>query len=317
MYGDHRGYLGIYLGGPDGFSTERMRKIPLEGSDVAVVSSINSADVNGDGWLDLVVSVMGHYQRTSSGIFLLYGGPDGYPPKRISFHPLDASPVRVTIADINRDGRLDLLVPAYSTQFRRDLPAFIFWGKDGGFDFADPFVIPCDSSCAFQAVDITGNGYPDVLAVCHRTDLGHVVDSLLFWNGPDGLSLERMTRLPGLGPHLTASRDSGNAFTREPVECYNSPPHQLDGLLPARICWDAELPEHTELKFQLRWAKTTQELESAPWQGPNEEACYYTHSGQKIYGVDTRAAWLQYRAVFVSGNGCRSARLQEVRIDFR
>ena len=166
-----------------------------------------------------------------------------------------------------------------------------------------------------MAVDITGNGYPDVLAVCHRNDLGHQVDSLLFWNGPEGLSLDRVTRLPGLGPHLASSRDFGNAFTREPVESYISPPHPLDGQLPARISWDADVPDKTALKFQLRWAETEQGLASAPWRGPDGEESFYERSGQEIRQAETGAAWLQYKAVFVSPNGCRSPELREVRID--
>ena len=281
---------------------------------MAPVISVNSADLNGDGWLDLIVGVFGHTRRVQSGFFLLYGGPSGFSQERMIFHPTDASPVRVSVADINRDGHLDLLVPAYSTQFRRDLPAFIFWGREDGFDFARPFVIPCDSSCAFQAMDITGNGHPDVLAVCHRNDINHMVDSLLFWNGPDGLSLERVTRLPGLGPHLASSRDFGNAFTREPVESFISSPHPLGGQIPAKMGWDADVPANTELKFQLRWALTESGLESALWRGPDGAGSFYERPDQEIRGVDDGAAWLQYQAVFVSRNGCRSARLREVRI---
>ena len=316
IYGDSRGYLAVYLGGPDGFSTERMWKVPLE-TDGALISSINSADLNGDGWLDLIVPVMGHYLRKKSGFFLLYGGPDGFAQERISFHPTDASPIRISVADINLDGKLDLLVPAYSTQFRRELPSSIFWGKEDGFDFAKPFLIPCDACCAFQAVDITGNGYPDVLAVCHRNDIGHQVDSLLFWNSPEGLSLERVTCLPGLGPHLASSRDFGNAFTREPIEKYLSPPYPLEGQLPARIHWDADVPDKTALKFQLRWAETEQGLESAPWHGPAGAGSFYEHSGQVIRRMDAGAAWLQYQALFISPDGCRSAKLRQIRIDLR
>ena len=84
-----------------------------------------------------------------------------------------ASSIRNSVADLNNDGYLDLLVPAYSTKFTRELPAHIYWGKENGFDFENPLVIPCDSSCAFMAVDISGNGHPDLLTICHRNDLGH------------------------------------------------------------------------------------------------------------------------------------------------
>ena len=259
IFFDQRGYLSIYLGGPQGYSPERMWKVPLDVGP-RLVASINCADLNGDGWLDLIVSVMGHYSRQESGFFILYGGPDGFRKDRIEFHPTEASPIKISVADLNRDGHLDLLVPAYSTQFKRELPSHIFWGNGKTFDFDKPFVIPCDACCAFAALNISGNGYLDLLAVCHRNDLGHQVDSLLFWNGPKGLDLHKVARLPGLGPHLSSPRDFGNAYTREPLESYISPAHDTNGLKPARLTWKSDTPEKTYVKFQLRWADSEEGL---------------------------------------------------------
>ena len=314
VFYDKRGYLSIYPGGPDGYAEERMWKVPLDAP--GTVAAINCADLNGDGWLDLIVVVMGHYTRGDSGFFILYGGPDGFSEDRIEFHPTEASSILVSVADLNNDGNLDLLVPAYSTKFTRELPAHVFWGDGHGFDFDNPLVIPCDSSCAFMAVDITGNGYRDLLTVCHRNDLGHQVDSLLFWNGPEGLSFDRVTRLPGLGPHLTSPRDFGNACTREPFEHYISPPYDTKGLRPLRLSWKAHTPGKTQVRFQLRWAESEEQLDSAPWQGPAGEGSFYEDSGGEIKGVALSARWLQYRATLVSFNGCQSPKLAEVRVDF-
>ena len=315
VYGDKRGFVGIFPGGPDGYSRDSLIRVPLPGTVEPMIAVPNCADVNGDGWLDLIVSVLGHYDRSQSGFFVCHGGPDGFSPDRIEFHPTVASSILVSVADINNNGHLDLLVPAYSTQFRRDLPAFIFWGDGESFDFEHPFVMHCDACCAFMAIDITGNGYRDVLAVCHRDDLGHQVDSLLFWNGPEGLSTERVTRLPGLGPHLSCPRDFGNTYTREPTETFVSAPEPIDGGMPARIRWDADTPEKTGLRFQLRWAASAAALEAAPWCGPDGEGTFYERSGQDIRGIQSRPNWLQYRAEFTSLNGCRSAKLREVCID--
>ncbi len=311
-----RGYLSMYLGGPDGYSEERIWKVPLKGSGAGGVAAITCADLNANGWLDLIAVVMGHYTRDDSGFYILYGGPDGYSQDRIEFHPTDASSILVSVADLNNDGNLDLLVPAYSTKFSRELPAYIFWGDGKSFDFANPLVIPCDSSCAFMAVDITGNGYLDLFTVCHRNDLGHQVDSLLFWNGPEGISFDRVTRLPGLGPHLVSPRDFGNAYTREPHENYLSPAYDMNGAKPVRLSWKAEKPEKTQLRFQLRWAASQDKLKSVHWKGPAGEGSFYEESGEQINGVDRGARWLQYKATLVYLNGCRSPKLEEVRVDF-
>ena len=72
----------------------------------------------------------------------------------------------------------------------------IYWGTDKGLDLKNPTDIMAESSCGFLTIDLTGNEYMDVLVACHRNDLGHQVDSLLFWNGPEGLSMDRITRIP-------------------------------------------------------------------------------------------------------------------------
>jgi hypothetical protein len=314
LFYDVRGYLAAYLGGPQGYSPQRMWKIPLEVGD-SPVPSINCADLNGDGWLDLIVSVMGHYTRRKSGFFIIYGGSDGFRKERIEFHPLEASSVLISAADLNRDGHLDLLVPAYSTQFRRDLPAHIFWGNCKAFDFQKPFEIPCDACCALAPLNISGNGYLDLLAVCHRNDLGHQVDSLLFWNGPQGLSLDKVARLPGLGPHLSSPRDFGNAYTREPQESYISPAYDTKGSRPVKLTWKANTPENTCIKFQLRWADSEEGLGIASWKGPKGVGTFYEKPGEEITGVERPCKWLQYKAVLVSLDGCRSPKLEDVRVD--
>ena len=310
------GFITAYLGGPEGFSEERMWKMPLAGSGACGLGTIVPADLNGNGFPDLLCTVLGHYERGSSGFFILRGGPEGFAPERTEFHATDASCIMISAADLNNNGCLDLMVPAYSTQFTRELPARIFHSSPDGIDFDNPTLIPCDSSCAFFPVDITGNGYVDVLTICHRNDLGHQVESLLFWNGPEGLDFDHPTRLPALGPHLASSRDFGNACTREPLENYVSPPFNMQDRLPTQLSWQATVPENTQLKFQLRGAQDKDGLPAAAWSGPEGKGSYYEMSGSATTNIRPTAKWLQYRATFVHTNGCRSPQLEEVQVDF-
>ena len=312
---DPRGYLSLYHGGPGGFSTSRMSRIPLDLGGPGNVAAINCADLTGNGYLDLIVVVMGHYTRMDSGFHILYGGPDGYAAERSEFRRTDASSILLTVADVNRDGHLDLLVPAYSTASSRVLPAHIYWGTANGFDFDHPTAIPCESSCAFQVLDLTANGWRDVLAVCHRTDLGHRVDSLLFRNGPDGLDLEHPARLPGMGPHLSTPRDFGNAFTREPCERYRSPACELAGRRPVRIDWCASTPPRTAVELQLRWAGSREELERAPWHGAAGAGSTFQAPGA-VVGFRGAQRWLQYQATLNSLAGCSTPSLREVTVEF-
>ena len=309
------GYLAAYLGGPEGFDEERVWKLPLRGSGAGGMACLTPADLDGNGYLDLIGVVMGHYMRDESGFYIVRGGPDGFSTDRSEFYRTDASSIMISVADLNNNGHLDLLVPAYSTKFTRELPAHIYWGGEQGIDFEAPTPIPCDSSCAFLSVDISGNGFVDVLAVCHRNDLGHQVESMLFWNGPDGLDFANPAKIPAMGPHLAASRDFGNAYTREPLERYISPAQALAGRRPVRLSWDGETPGKTELRLQLRVAASAAELEGAPWGGPEGEGSWYDRSGSALAGFK-KSGWIQYRVIFLHADGCHSPLLREVRIDF-
>ncbi len=316
IVGDKRGHLTIFLGGPEGFSAERTRKVIM---NVPTTGHINAADLTRNGWLDLVIGVGSHYRRAQESIIVLYGGPDGYAIENSQTYAGGFSPGNTGIGDFNNDGYLEIAVPGYSSATDRVLPVQIFGGDGGGagpVSFDMPLQqLPAEAPSAVTPVDLNLNGWTDLVVTCHRDNIGHQVDSLIYWNGPEGFSPERATRLPGLGPHRAGARDFGNAYTREPLERYISAPCDLQGRKPTRINWDADVPEPTELTFQLRWAGSEAGLEKARWCGPDGEGTSYRDSGQAIRDVPASAEWLQYRATFLHRNGARSPQLKEVRID--
>jgi hypothetical protein len=163
--------------------------------------------------------------------------------------------------------------------------------------------------------DLNRDGWIDIVLACHRNDLGHQVNSLIYWNGPEGFSPARVTRFPGLGPHGMVSRDRGNAYTRKPEETYTSPAHELGEQTPIKIRWKADVTPPQQLKFQLRYAATREELNTSRWVGPAGQGTYFEGSSEDIRDIPRNAHWLQYRAVFVSPYGCGSPRLHEVRVD--
>ena len=312
IVGDRRGFVMIYQGGPAGYTLERTTRIPI---DTGWIGSINTADLNEDGWLDLIVTVMGHYTRQPGSFHIFYGGPAGYSHANSQFYAGHYSPGAIVVADLNGDGHLDLLVPAYSSAVTRVLLSQIFWGDGRRIDLEHPLNLPAEAACSALVVDLDRDGRPDVMLACHRDDLGHQAPSLIYWNGSAGFSPERVTRLPGMGPHHLSHRDLGNAYTRQPVEYYTSPALPLAGQQATRIVWDAHTPATTALKFQVRWAASAEELPAAGWQGPSGPDSWYEQSGQALVGAPADAGWLQYRAAFISPYGVASPQLRQVRFE--
>ena len=311
LLNDKRGYVLIYLGGRAGFSKKHTRKVP-----VPRPGGINTADINKDGWLDLIVGSSGHYVRLKDTLHIFYGSPHGFDPHHSQELLAGYSPGRTAVADFNNDENLDVLVSAYSTATARVIPAQLFWGNGKTLDLDHPVNLPAESSAAATHVDLNRDGWIDIVLACHRNDLGHQVDSLIYWNSPKGFSTDLVTGLPGLGPHGMTTHDRGNAYTRKPEETYVSPAFDMENQTASRIDWSAEVPPPSQLRFQLRWAASKGQLEQTPWMGPGGENTYFEESGQEVQ-MPSGARWLQYRAIFVSPYGCRSPRLSQVRVGLR
>ena len=121
---DKRNEIRIYLGTKDGFGDDRMWHVP-----VPYPIAVNTADLNADGWLDLIVSCAAHYHRLKDTMHIFYGSPDGFHSSRSQKLLANYTPIFTVVADFNRDGHLDVVATGYSTPYARVLPAQLFWGQ--------------------------------------------------------------------------------------------------------------------------------------------------------------------------------------------
>lgn len=303
-----RNEVSTYLNGPGGFRPEPDWKVKVN-----YPMALNAADLNADGRLDLIVSEGGHYWQEKDSVQIFYGGAEGFAVERSQKYSGGYTPGQTSVADYNRDGHLDLLVTAYSSVMSRVIPAQLFLGDGQSIDFVHGRDLPAAASFAALSLDLDRDGWTDVFLTCHRGEIGHRVDSLIYWNQQGSFSPDRVTGLPGLGPNgTTQTRDRGNARTRKPEESYVSEPFEVGDRRVSGIAWSAETPFETKLDFQLRWAATKESLEQAEWLGPEGTYTYYVHPSEVGMRPGSPARWVQYRARFSSPWGCGSPLLREV-----
>ena len=181
----------VYWGGRDGFAAERVWKIPFHSGYEA-----SAADLNADGFVDLIVLNSGHagdaaHSDPTLGANILWGGPDGFDlvGRRTVLHEhfLGTSGV----ADLNRDGYLDLVLEPFAAEPGQVDMLFIYYGGADGFDRERRVAFPSEGySQEHLIADLNGDEWLD-LAVTSRS----LHCTRIFWNGPQGFDPQREQRL--------------------------------------------------------------------------------------------------------------------------
>ena len=312
---DYYPMIHIFWGGPEGYSEAHS----WTGS-MAVGGNLELADLNGDGYLDFIVAGMFDPARRSydTATHIYWGTPAGTPSMDNPVKLESFGSVECAIADLNRDGYLDLVFSNYMSDSTRSLPLFIYWGGKDGYSKAHRTDLPAESSAGVQTLDLNGDGYPEIIIHNHLKDGHHAGPSYIYWNGPKGFDRERRTELPTLGPHFSQRVDPGNLYTRKLEEEYVSAPLNFpSGNRPGSLAWKGEEPHGAKLKFQVRTAARREGLEREKWRGPDGPDSFYAQSGAAIHGGGNEDQWIEYRAVFTSPDAGAWPVLTGVEIGFR
>ena len=190
----------IFWGGPEGFSDKRLAEIPMRSSYEATV-----ADLNGDGFTDIVImNQMHHGQKNDpfAGANIFWGSAGGYDFSEEGRTVLNEFYLGSSnVADLNKDGYLDLLLGSYET------PAFksilvIYYGGPDGFTHETRQVIPCSGrALGIQLADYDKDGWLDI-AVNSFNEVG----VRIFYGSEKGFDYERQVQLdvPAVGDLKTA-----------------------------------------------------------------------------------------------------------------
>jgi hypothetical protein len=313
------GKVRIWYGDAGGYSDQRMAHIDLGRADQLMY--INAADLNKDGWLDLVLPCRQIGKDSEVTSFIYYGSAEGFSNGNRA-EVLTAGPYDMAIADFDKDGWLDLFMNSYKGNETRNKPSYIYWGSAKGFNAKPPTEIPTYASSGAEAADFDGDGWIDIYSANHRKDgftdkpgpHQHQTDSMVYWGGADGFSTQRRLMIPSYGPHPVNIRDVGNSLDRGLYEDYISSAHELtSGQSAVSIAWKAQTPHGTTVQFQVRAADTRQGLDAAAWRGPKGGNDWYTSSGSAIEGV--RGRWIQYRARLITPNGGATPYISSVTLE--
>ena len=174
----------VYWGGPEGLTEERAALPTIGAYDVAVV------DVDGDGRLDLVFPSAWR-DHHSAGVPLLLkvyrqSRPREFEDASEQFNLIGVGAVSVACADLNHNGKPDLVVANYRSHFEYDTDSFVYWGTGCGFDSQQPMRLPTHYATQVLTADLNGDGFDEIIF-----SGGHQV--WIYWNDAGRFSCARRT----------------------------------------------------------------------------------------------------------------------------
>ncbi len=170
----------IFYGGPDGFDTENTERIRLEYEGVVYKDPrwIFLVDLDGDGWLDLVVP-----QIADDYSFILRGGPEGFSMDRCQalsvWHGACAR-----AADLNGNGYPDLVIGGHEPSLGAPHDSFvhIYWNGPDGLREDRRSLLPANAVNAMSLMDFNGDGLLDLFICSYHDNRVRDIDSYIYWN---------------------------------------------------------------------------------------------------------------------------------------
>lgn len=172
----------IYWGSKDGYDAARRLTLPTVGNEDAAV-----ADLNGDGWLDLVLtSYHAGYTRANPS-YIFWNGPRGFDPSKPTRIETNSGS-GVIVADFNRDGHRDILFACHSKNGNHRNDSYLYWGGPDGFSASRRALIPGLGPHLFNLTDI-GN-------IHDRTDRYDYISEPIEGDGSEWSSLSWKAETP-------------------------------------------------------------------------------------------------------------------------
>ena len=296
----------IVWGGVNGFG--EVPSTLLQTNGVAIPTF---ADLDANGWLEVIFpgAVNLDTGDTHTKTLIYWGSREGLSDRRLTELEAYSSQAAV-VADLNRDGYLDIVSGNYRAARTRSLPIFIYWGNEA-HEYSDQnrTELPAESSCAIQALDLNQDGYREIIVHNHIKDGDHTHGSYIYWGGKKGYSVDRRDLLPSMGPHFSLSTTPGNIYDRSAEYEYLSPPVEVPAAMSqATLNWEGETPHNTAIRFEIRTSRNEAGLANAPWS---------RIVPRKPFALAELVRRVQYRVTLISPDGGNTPLLKEVSLSLK
>ena len=184
----------IYWGG-DRFASQDRMQLPTDGGSDGLV-----ADLNQDGFSDLIVANNFNGTKTDLDSYIYWGGENGLDASKWSSLPTRGARA-VAVEDLNQDGHPDIVFAnsglGYHVTVDRDNRSFIYWGSSNGYSAERRLVLKTINCRDVTIADLNGDRYPD-LVFANEGNTDEEGGALIYWGTTGGAYNQTpSTHLPG------------------------------------------------------------------------------------------------------------------------
>ena len=176
----------IYWGSSTGYSASARTGLPTH-----TANYVSVADLDDDDFLDILFSNPNTQQPSdyTTDSFIYWGGASGYSVANRTGLPTQGAHDS-TIADVNEDSFLDIVVSNFRDDSGWQTDSYIYWGSSSGtFSTTNRTALPTIGSPSNAVGDVNQDGYLDVVFTNHYANgsPGNF-DTYIYWGSATGFS---------------------------------------------------------------------------------------------------------------------------------
>ena len=182
----------LYFGSAAGFNSKNRLSIPTIGAWGA-----NAADLNKDGWTDLLVCNFQEHYSYEVPSFIYWNGPKGFSSTRRT--PLyEHGAQGNAIADLDGDGNLDIIITSMMGNSRGDYdPNYLYWGNEKGlYSSKNRLELPGREAYEQAMADLDDDGQTDILIINRGETTRKINELFIYWNNQNDFTSWNMSGLP-------------------------------------------------------------------------------------------------------------------------